>query len=93
MIQKESVSNENYDCGRHPGRPIEYFCIPCNIGVCIKCMFQDHNGHRLAQMDEAYQMIVEGRVHQTDESYAETKLRYQALTAEVTTAKEEMLRH
>ena len=50
------------DCVRHPGKPVEYFCSPCNVGVCIKCMFVDHNGHKLNQMDEAYQQMIESKL-------------------------------
>jgi hypothetical protein len=58
------------DCVRHPGRAVEYFCSPCNVGVCIKCMFADHNGHKLNQLEEAYQQIIESKLQQTEEHFA-----------------------
>lgn len=35
-------------CSKHPEKAIEYFCKQCNLVVCSKCMFLDHNGHELA---------------------------------------------
>lgn len=46
--------DDNIKCSKHPDKFFEYFCLPCNISVCIKCMFHEHNGHRLSQMEEAY---------------------------------------
>ena len=39
-------------CAKHPEKRIEYFCRQCHHLVCPKCMFHDHNGHELAQLDE-----------------------------------------
>ena len=45
------VNNEpgqgNITCGRHPDKPIEYFCRTCTHTVCVKCIFDEHNGHEL----------------------------------------------
>lgn len=34
-------------CPRHTDKPIEYFCKQCSITVCVKCIFDEHNGHEL----------------------------------------------
>lgn len=34
-------------CNRHYDKVIEYFCKQCSLTVCVKCMFDDHNGHEL----------------------------------------------
>lgn len=34
-------------CPRHTDKPIEYFCKQCSITVCVKCIFDEHNGHDL----------------------------------------------
>ena len=39
-------------CPRHTDKPIEYFCKQCSITVCVKCMFDEHNGHELIQIEE-----------------------------------------
>lgn len=39
-------------CPRHYDKVIEYFCKQCTMTVCPKCMFDDHNGHELLQVDE-----------------------------------------
>lgn len=39
-------------CPRHHDKIIEYFCKNCTQTVWVKCMFDDHNGHELLQVDE-----------------------------------------
>lgn len=34
-------------CYKHPGKPIEYFCKACSLAVCVKCIYDEHNGHNL----------------------------------------------
>lgn len=42
------IDSDNYVfCPRHFDKPIEYFCKQCSITVCVKCMFDEHNGHDL----------------------------------------------
>ena len=47
----------NYQCLKHPDKYVEYFCRDCNVTVCIKCMFKDHNGHFLSQLNEAQEYL------------------------------------
>ena len=43
-----AVDPENYIyCPRHYDKPIEYFCKLCTGTVCVKCIFDEHNGHEL----------------------------------------------
>ena len=44
-------------CGRHPEKEIEYFCKFCHQIVCPKCMFAEHNGHELAQLEDVTGII------------------------------------
>jgi len=45
--------NENFIyCPRHYDKPIEYFCKLCTLTVCVKCIFDEHNGHELIQIEE-----------------------------------------
>ena len=39
-------------CAKHTKKLIEYFCRVCQDLVCPKCMYEVHNGHELAQLDE-----------------------------------------
>ena len=39
-------------CGRHPQKFIEYFCRTCTQTVCVQCIFDEHNGHELVQIEE-----------------------------------------
>ena len=39
-------------CPKHYDKPIEYFCKLCTITVCVKCIFDEHNGHELIQIEE-----------------------------------------
>ena len=48
-----AVDPENYIyCPRHYDKPIEYFCKLCTGTVCVKCIFDEHNGHELIQIEE-----------------------------------------
>lgn len=51
-----SAANRVY-CGRHPEKEIEYFCKICHQIVCPKCMFAEHNGHELAQLEDVTGII------------------------------------
>jgi B-box zinc finger len=43
---------ESIPCPKHPHKMIEYFCKTCSIQVCVKCIYDDHNGHQLMQVEE-----------------------------------------
>ncbi len=43
---------ESIPCPKHPKKLIEYFCKSCSASVCVKCIYDDHNGHSLMQIDE-----------------------------------------
>ena len=44
-------------CFKHQDKEIEYFCKFCHTIVCPKCMFSDHNGHELAQLEVVTNII------------------------------------
>ena len=44
-------------CFKHPDKEIEYFCKNCHAIVCPKCMFVEHNGHDLAQLEDVTSII------------------------------------
>lgn len=44
-------------CFKHQDKEIEYFCKFCHTIVCSKCMFSDHNGHELAQLEDVTNII------------------------------------
>ncbi len=39
-------------CPRHYDKAIEYFCKLCTVTVCVRCIFDEHNGHELIQIEE-----------------------------------------
>ena len=43
---------DSIPCPRHLHKVIEYFCKTCSESVCVKCMYDDHNGHSLNTVDE-----------------------------------------
>ena len=43
---------QSIPCPRHLHKVIEYFCKTCSESVCVKCMYDDHNGHSLVTVDE-----------------------------------------
>lgn len=44
-------------CFKHQDKEIEYFCKICHSIVCPKCMFAEHNGHELAQLEDVTNII------------------------------------
>jgi B-box zinc finger/zinc-RING finger domain len=52
MMLFQSPEGDFVFCPRHTDKPIEYFCKQCSITVCVKCMFDEHNGHELIQIEE-----------------------------------------
>lgn len=44
-------------CFKHQDKEIEYFCKICHAIVCPKCMFAEHNGHELAQLEDVTNII------------------------------------
>ena len=45
----------NFDsipCPRHVTKQIEYFCKTCSESVCVKCIYDEHNGHALIPVAE-----------------------------------------
>ena len=43
---------QSVNCVRHPDRNIEYFCKTCTSTVCVKCIFDEHNGHELVNIED-----------------------------------------
>ena len=43
---------DTIECSKHLRKPIEYFCKSCSTSVCVKCIYDDHNGHHLMQVEE-----------------------------------------
>jgi len=43
---------DTIECTRHAGKPVEYFCKSCSASVCVRCIYDDHNGHHLMQIEE-----------------------------------------
>ncbi|CAI2383973.1 unnamed protein product [Moneuplotes crassus] len=52
-----NVDMDDRSCNIHPDRETEYFCAQCKVPVCIKCMFMNHNGHSLCQMEGVLKQI------------------------------------
>ena len=39
-------------CLKHSEKNVEYFCKQCSQDVCVKCMFEEHNGHHLVLVED-----------------------------------------
>jgi hypothetical protein len=48
----QPANMKNVYCPRHMDKIIEYFCKQCTGVVCVKCIFDEHNGHDLVQIEE-----------------------------------------
>lgn len=44
-------------CGRHPDTVVEYFCKTCSLTICPKCVYEEHNGHDLVQIEEMAEIL------------------------------------
>jgi len=52
-----NVGSKKVFWGKHRDKEIEYYCKLCHSIVCPKCMFADHNGHELAQLEDVTSII------------------------------------
>jgi B-box zinc finger len=43
---------DSIPCPRHPTKLIEYFCKTDSESVCVKCIYDEHNGHNLIPVAE-----------------------------------------
>jgi len=49
----EALNPDNQvTCPKHVDKDVEYFCRQCSKTVCVKCIFDEHNGHDLIQIEE-----------------------------------------
>ena len=53
----DGIESDKTMCTKHPEKEIEYFCKSCSMLVCPKCMFQQHNGHELAALEEVCSVV------------------------------------
>ena len=44
--------SESIPCPKHSHKIVECFCKSCSESVCVKCIYNDHNGHNLVPVDE-----------------------------------------
>ena len=59
-------------CGKHRDKEIEYYCKLCHSIVCPKCMFSEHNGHELAQLEDVT-AIIKQNIHDLNKLLLNTK--------------------
>lgn len=59
-------------CGKHRDKEIEYYCKLCHSIVCPKCMFAEHNGHELAQLEDVTS-IIKQNIHDLNKLLMNTK--------------------
>lgn len=51
--EAEFFDHEMYtSCTRHSEKKVEYFCKSCSDTVCARCIFDEHNGHELVQIED-----------------------------------------
>jgi tripartite motif-containing protein 2/3 len=43
---------DSIPCPRHVTKLVEYFCKTCSESVCVKCIYDEHNGHSLIPVSE-----------------------------------------
>jgi hypothetical protein len=66
------MSGKRVYCYKHKDKEIEYFCKICHLIVCAKCMFAEHNGHELAQLEDVTN-IIRQNIHDLNKLLLNTK--------------------
>jgi len=51
-IGRGDINSNEAECPRHPNQIISYFCKACNLAVCVDCMYDQHNGHILTNVQD-----------------------------------------
>jgi hypothetical protein len=39
-------------CPTHPAKPLEFFCVPCDVLICGTCSRTKHHDHKAEDLDE-----------------------------------------
>jgi len=47
-----------FPCQKHQDKPIEIFCKTCSQAVCIRCIYDEHNGHHLLQVEDMSKLYI-----------------------------------
>jgi hypothetical protein len=51
-MDEETGGTAFTSCTRHLEKKVEYFCKTCSDTVCARCIFDEHNGHELVQIED-----------------------------------------
>ncbi|XP_062569563.1 uncharacterized protein LOC134231598 [Saccostrea cucullata] len=52
------VPLENIKCRKHPRIPLDQFCTPCGVPLCVECTSsEDHSRHQLRKIKELFDSI------------------------------------
>ncbi|CDW82253.1 tripartite motif-containing protein 66 [Stylonychia lemnae] len=56
----QSMESDDYGtrCMVHKHKELEFFCRTCSSLVCSNCMFYEHNGHALSQLEEINGLLI-----------------------------------
>ena len=49
---KELKAERTIYCREHPEEPLKVFCLTCQVLVCLHCIVDSHQQHRLGQINE-----------------------------------------
>ena len=69
---ENQITSKKVYCGKHRDKEIEYYCKLCHSIVCPKCMFAEHNGHELAQLEDVTS-IIKQNIHDLNKLLMNTK--------------------
>lgn len=56
-------------CRNHPKNGIEFYCKDCKALACSKCLYFNHNGHKLCLIDESLEVLM-GDLDELDRYYS-----------------------
>ncbi|CAG2187529.1 unnamed protein product [Mytilus edulis] len=73
----------NIPCQKHKGQDCCLFCKACNYLVCATCVSTKHNGHKMGEIKEFYEMKMNNvRKQQTEVKINERRLKEDDFTLE-----------
>ena len=64
--EKYDASIRPHMCKTHKDQTMQLYCKHCDASVCILCVITEHNGHRMATIEEQYKEDIKTHNKETD---------------------------
>ncbi|XP_062573229.1 E3 ubiquitin-protein ligase TRIM45-like [Saccostrea cucullata] len=82
LISDKGEGMELLYCSEHTTKKLDCFCCPCEKPVCVKCLMETHNGHKVDNLATVYKKIKQGLEKEKEEIETSLLPKYRELLSE-----------